>query len=183
MAELKNFEKKNSSLKVKLQTIDDVDFCVIVYLKGYIDNQSESVLQDELDKLITSGYINYIFDCEDLESVSSSTISIFTDLEEKVKLYGGGIVFYDLNGNAFDVFNLLGFCDYFSIATDIEDAIEILLYKKEDEVVVEKKEVFPMRFECPICSVKLKAEKPGCFQCAKCKTILSISDEGEVSLG
>ena len=185
MVELvKNFENSNnnSSLKVKLQAIDDVDFCVIIYLDGYIDNQSVSVLQDELDKLIAAGYINYIFDCEDLESVASSSISVFTDLEAKVKPYGGDLVFYELNGNAYDVFNLLGFCDYFSIASDIEDAIEILLYK-EDEVVVEKKEIFPISFECPICAVRLKAEKSGTFQCGKCKTILNITEEGNVSLG
>lgn len=178
-----NFNKRKSdSLKFKMKRIDDVDFCSLIYLDGYIDGQNFSYFQEELEKALSSGYINFIFDFGDLTYISSSSLGAFSDLQERVKPYGGDLVFYDLQGKVFEVFNLLGFYDYFMIAADLDDAIDLLIYR-EEEVEVEKKVVFPMSFRCPICEVKLRAIKSGNFLCCSCKIVLNVNEDGVVTLG
>lgn len=174
--------KKKESLRIKTKRIEEVDFCVLMFLNGYIDPQNISLFQEEIDKALSSGYINFIFDCEELNHISSTNLGIFTDLQNTVKPYSGDIVFYGLNGKVLETFNLLGFYDYFMVATDIYEAIDLLIYR-EDETHIEKKIVFPITFNCPICGVRLKATKQGLFQCSACKTALSIDSDGHVILG
>lgn len=173
--------QKFDPLKVKSKKIDDVDFCILMFMEGYIDPQNVAAFQEELDKALASGYINFIFDCEELNHISSTNLGVFTDLQNAVKPYGGEIVFYGLQGKVLEVFSLLGFYDYFIIASDIYESIDLLLYREEESSPV-KEEVFPLAFRCPICDVRLKAQKQGVFQCSSCKTTLDVSEEGNVTL-
>lgn len=175
-------KKKKETLKIKTQKIEEVDFCVLMFLNGYMDPQNIAIFQEEIDKALSSGYINFIFDCEELDYIASINLGVFTDLRNSVKTYGGDIVFYELQGKVLETFNLLGFYDYFLVATDIYEAIDLLLYR-EEETSQEKKEVFPIQFHCPICDVRLKATKKGTFQCSSCKIVLSVNEEGIVTLG
>ncbi len=180
---LNDFGKtKFDPLKIKTKQIEEVDFCILMFLEGYIDTQSISNFQEEIDLALSSGYINFIFDCEDLAHISSSNLGLFTDLLEKIKPFGGEIVFYGLQGKVLEVFSLLGFYDYFVVTTDIYEAIDHLIYFEEDSEK-EKKEIFPCRFHCPICNVKLKAEKKGTFRCSSCKIVLNVSEKGNITLG
>lgn len=174
--------QKFDPLKIKSKKIDDIDFCLLMFLEGYIDPHNAANFQEELDKALASGYINFVFDCEELSHISSTNLGVFTDLQNAVKPYGGDIVFYGLQGKVLEVFSLLGFYDFFIVATDVYEAIDLLLYREEEEDS-RKEDVFPVSFRCPICDVRLKSNKPGIFQCSSCKTILDINAEGNVTLG
>jgi len=173
---------KFDPLKIKTKKIEDVDFCILMFLEGYIDPQNVAEFQEELEKALVSGYINFIFDCEEFSHIASTNLGVFSDLQNQIKPYGGDIVFYGLQGKVLEVFTLLGFYDYFIVATDIYEAIDLLLYRDE-EVENPHEEIFPLSFRCPICDSRLRSEKAGIFQCSSCKTTLDISPEGAVVLG
>lgn len=174
--------KKRDSLKIKTTKIDEVDFCALLFLEGYIDPQNVNEFQAELDKALASGYINFIFDCEELFHIASTNLGVFSELQNQIKPYGGDLVFYGLQGKVLEIFTLLGFYDYFIIASDIYESIDLLLYRDE-EVESHYEEIFPLYFRCPICDNRLKTEKAGIFQCSSCKTTLEINDKGNVVLG
>ena len=78
-----------------------------------------------------------------------------------------------------EVFQLLGFSQFFNIKENLEEAVAFFAQKGE----ALQAGPFPKIFKCPICSKKLKAVKPGRFRCSECKTILAIDNAGQVLLG
>ncbi|MBN2653120.1 MAG: STAS domain-containing protein [Spirochaetales bacterium] len=172
------------SLKIRTKKVSEIEFCVLFFIEGFIDQQNISDFQEEIDKALASGYINFIFDFEELTYIASATLGVFSDLQESIGRYGGALVFYGLQGKPLDVFTVLGFYDYYPITDDIDQAIEYLLFRDEEEDEEEEKvKVFPKTVECPICSARLRATKPGIFTCASCKIVLNINNSGNVTLG
>ena len=88
------------------------------------------------------------------------------------------MVLLGIQPKVYEVFQLLGFSQFFNIKDTIENAV---LYFKSGSSNDEA--IFPKVFACPICSKKLKALKPGRFRCSECKTILAIDNAGQVFLG
>ena len=71
------------------------------------------------------------------------------------------------------------FSKFFNITESLDEAKQILLGQKSEEVTA----TFPKVFQCPICKKNLKAMKAGRYRCSECKSILNINDEGHVYLG
>lgn len=78
----------------------------------------------------------------------------------------------------YEVFQLLGFSQFYNIKESIEDAIKFF-----SETTVSNVSIFPKIVSCPVCSKRLKATKSGRFRCSECKSILAIDSQGVVSLG
>lgn len=153
---------------------------VVLNLKGFIDTYNSADFQREVNKLIESGKNKILFNCSELNYVSSTGIGAFTAFLKSVKQRSGDIVLSFLQPKVFEVFQLLGFSKFFNIASNLEEGKAILSGgKKKDET----KSNFPKIFKCPICKKALKATKPGRFRCSECKTILTIDDQGHVFLG
>ncbi len=85
----------------------------------------------------------------------------------------------EIQPKVYEVFQLLGFSQFFNIKENLEEAVAFFAAKSEEG----KGTVFPKIFKCPICSKKLKASKAGRFRCSECKTILAIDNAGQVFLG
>lgn len=171
--------EKDDSLKIKLQKIDDVKGCLVLYLTGYIDTYNSNLFQKRLNKAIESGFTKLIFHCASLNYVSSTGIGSFTHFLKSVKPKGGDLVLLEIQPKVYEVFQLLGFSQFFNIKETLEESIEFFSAKKE----VSSGNIFPKIFRCPICSKKLKATKTGRFRCSECKTILAIDNTGQVFLG
>ena len=122
--------------------------------------------------------MNLIFNCSNLNYVSSTGIGSFTSFLKLVKAKNGDIVLLNIQSKVYEVFQLLGFSQFFNIKEGIEDAIQHF-----NEVPVAEVSVFPKVFSCPVCSRKLKASKSGRFRCSDCKAILAIDQKGSVFLG
>ena len=90
----------------------------------------------------------------------------------------GDIVLLEIQPKVYEVFQLLGFSQFFNIKSTSEDAIA---YFHQGAPAVDT--VFPKVFACPICNKHLRATRSGRFRCSECKSILAINDQGEVSLG
>lgn len=172
-------EDKDDSLRIRLDKVDTVDGCLVMYLTGYIDTYNSSSFQKRVNRAIESGYPRLIFQCNGLSYVSSTGIGSFTAFLKAVKPRGGDLVLLEIQPKVYEVFQLLGFSQFFHIQDSLEDAIEI--FTRSNSTV--EKHVFPKIFKCPVCSTKLKAVKPGRFRCSSCKTILAIDDRGQVFLG
>lgn len=171
--------EKDDSLKIELRRLEGVSDGLILNLTGYIDTYNSTSFQKRVTKAIESGYIKLIFICTGLNYVSSTGIGSFTAFLKTLKALSGDMVLQDVQPKVFEVFQLLGFAQFFNIRDTAEESIN---YFKGGGRIVQSA-VFPLVFDCPICSKKLKAVKSGRFRCSECKTIICVDDSGNVSLG
>jgi len=172
-------DEKDESLKIKLEEIDETPRCLMLSLTGYIDTYNSNFFQKRVQKAIESGYVRLIFQCGSLNYVSSTGIGSFTTFLKAVKPHGGDLVLLDIQPKVYEVFQLLGFSQFFNIKDSIDESVSFFNADK----VQEKPSIFPKVVACPICYKKLKAMKPGRFRCSECKNILAIDDAGLVLLG
>lgn len=172
-------EEKDESLKIRLQKVDNVEGCLVLYLTGYIDTYNSNFFQKRVTKAIESNYVRLIFNCSGLNYVSSTGIGSFTAFLKAVKPRGGDLVLMEIQPKVYEVFQLLGFSQFFNIKDSLEEAVDFFVKGGQTGST----NVFPKIFKCPICSKKLKATKPGRFRCSECKTILAIDNTGQVFLG
>ncbi|MDR2702494.1 MAG: STAS domain-containing protein [Spirochaetaceae bacterium] len=172
-------DEKDDSLKIKLQQVNEVEGCLVLYLTGYIDTYNSNYFQKRVQKAIEAGFIRLVFQCNGLNYVSSTGIGSFTAFLKSVKPRGGDLVLLEIQPKVYEVFQLLGFSQFFNIKDNLEDSVSFFKTGKTTESV----SLFPKVFSCPICSKKLKALKSGRFRCSECKTILAIDNGGQVFLG
>jgi anti-anti-sigma factor len=172
-------DEKDDSLNIRLDKVNDVNGCLVLYLTGYIDTYNSNFFQKRVTKAVEQGYVRLIFNCSGLNYVSSTGIGSFTAFLKSVKPKGGDIVLLDIQPKVYEVFQLLGFSQFFNIKDNLQEAKEF--FKTEGKTG--ETDVFPKIFKCPICGKKLKATKPGRFRCSECKTILAIDNSGQVFLG
>ena len=116
-----------------------------------------------------------------MDYVSSTGIGSFTVFLKAVKAKGGDIVLLNLQPKVYEVFQLLGFANFFTIHDALNTAIEF--FKNQGSIDTPQLNVFPKIFSCPICAKKLKAPHAGRFRCAECKTILAVDNNAQISLG
>ncbi|MDR2759214.1 MAG: STAS domain-containing protein [Spirochaetaceae bacterium] len=172
-------DEKDESLKINLQKVDGVEGCLILSLMGYIDTYNSHYFQKRIARAVDSGFIKLIFHCGGLNYVSSTGIGSFTAFLKSVKPRGGDLVLLEIQSKVYEVFQLLGFSQFFNIKDNLDDAVNF--FRRGG--AADSKALFPKIFACPICSKKLKAIKAGRFRCSECKTILAIDNAGQVFLG
>ena len=172
-------DERDDSLKISLEKVETVDNCIILYLNGYIDTYNSAVFQKKVSKVVEAGYVNLIFNCTSLNYVSSTGIGALTSFQKMVKPKGGDIVLFEIQSKVYEVFQLLGFSQFFNIRQTQEEAIAFF----SEEPILEQETIFPKIFACPVCAKKLKATKAGRFRCSECKSILAIDNQGQVLLG
>lgn len=171
--------EKDDSLKIRLQKIDSVKGCLVLYLSGYIDTYNSNLFQKRVNKAIEANFTKLVFNCGSLNYVSSTGIGSFTHFLKAVKPKGGDLVLLEIQPKVYEVFQLLGFSQFFNIKDNLDEAVGFF----SSEGTGKSESVFPKIFRCPICSKKLKATKAGRFRCSECKTILAIDNSGQVYLG
>jgi anti-anti-sigma factor len=172
-------DEKDESLKIKLQKVEQVNGCLVLYLTGYIDTYNSNFFQKRISRAVESGYIRLIFQCGALNYVSSTGIGSFTAFLKSVKPRGGDLVLLEIQPKVYEVFQLLGFSQFFNIKDSLDESVNYFRHGSSAGTVA----LFPKIFACPICARKLKATRPGRFRCSECKTILAIDNTGQVFLG
>ena len=167
------------SLSLELKKVDEVAGCAIVSMKGYIDTYNSPHFQRQVDKAIQAGYSWLIFDFSAITYISSAGVGAFISFLKNVRPRGGDLVLVGMVPRVFEVFQLLGFANFFHTEQSLEDAVELM--KAQSHAEAEK--LFPKIFSCPICAKRLKTVRAGRFRCGECKTFLVVGDTGRVSLG
>ena len=102
-------ELTNDSLHITLVSDDSFREGIIIALNGYIDIYTANFFQGQIEKILAAGYINLIFDCKDLNYVSSTGIGVFSSLLKNIKLQGGDIVLVNMPEKVLEVFQLFAF--------------------------------------------------------------------------
>lgn len=171
-------DEKDDSLKITLDKIDGVPNCISIVLNGYVDTYNSSFFQKRIAKVVEAGFVNLVFNCVALNYVSSTGIGAFIAFLKMVKPKGGDVVLLEIQPKVYEVFQLLGFSQFFNIKNSTEEAVN---YLKSGAPTVSS--VFPKIFACPVCSKRLKASRAGRFRCSECKSILAIDAQGQVFLG
>ena len=172
-------DEKDDSLKIRLQKIEDTAGCLVLYLTGYIDTYNSNYFQKRVAKAIEANFIKLIFHCAGLNYVSSTGIGSFTAFLKAVKPRGGDLVLLEIQPKVYEVFQLLGFSQFFNIRQSLDEAVSFFATRSGEGTG----NVFPKTFTCPICSRRLKAPRAGRFRCSECKTILALAETGAVALG
>ncbi len=170
---------KDDSLTISLRKAEGVNHGMFIYLSGYIDTYNSSFFQKQIQKVIDAGFINLIFNCSSLNYVSSTGIGSFTVFLKVVKPKGGDIILLEIQPKVYEVFQLLGFSQFFNIKNTADEAISFFSSGGSSS----ESSVFPLVISCLVCNKKLRATKSGRFRCSGCRSILAINDNGEVSLG
>ena len=115
--------EKDDSLTISLRKADSINKGIFVYLSGYIDTYNSSFFQKQISKVIDAGYINLVFNCSSLNYVSSTGIGSFTVFLKVVKPKGGDVVLLEIQPKVYEVFQLLGFSQFFNIKSSADEAI------------------------------------------------------------
>jgi anti-anti-sigma factor len=173
--------EKDDSLKIELRRIDGVNNGLVLILTGYIDTYNSASFQKRVTRAIENGFVKLIFVCSGLNYVSSTGIGSFTAFLKSLKALSGDMVLQEVQPKVFEVFQLLGFSQFFNIRGSLDESVNYLKNGGGPRGPVQ--DVFPLIFDCPICAKKLKAVKAGRFRCSECKTILGVNEKGNVSLG
>jgi hypothetical protein len=134
-----------------------------------------------VNSLIDEGNTKLIFQCNGLNYVSSTGIGSFTAFLKTVKPQGGDVVLIEIQPKVYEVFQLLGFSQFFNIKGNLKEAIQF--FETKDKAGVETASVFPKILQCPICSKKFKVSKAGRFRCSECSTILVIDTTSQITVG
>lgn len=171
--------ERDDSLAITLRKADGVSRGIFIYLSGYIDTYNSNFFQSQITKVIEAGFVNLMFNCSSLNYVSSTGIGSFTAFLKIIKPKGGDIVLLEIHPKVYEVFQLLGFSQFFNIKNTAEEAVAFF---SQDNTTFENS-IFPTVISCPVCGKKLKATKSGRFRCSDCRSIIAISNDAEVTLG
>lgn len=168
---------KDESLKISLKRIADIPNCCLVILEGYIDTYNSPFFQKQLTKVVAAGFSKILINCKELSYVSSTGLGSFTILLKMVKANGGDIVLSDVQEKVYEVFQILGFSQFFNMKNSLEEALSFL--KNGDDT---PKSVFPCVLNCPACKKVIQATRAGRFRCTNCKNVITISETASIFL-
>jgi len=116
-------DEKDNRLTIRLQKIDEVPGCLILYITGYIDMYNANYFQKRVAKAIESGFTRLIFHLAGFNMVSDEIIICFAVLLKAVKPSGGDLVLTEIPPKVYEVFQLLGFSQFFNIKENLEKAV------------------------------------------------------------
>jgi anti-anti-sigma factor len=116
-------DEMDESLNIRLEKVSGIDGGLILTLNGRIDTDNSTYFQKHTKKAVEAGFTRLIFNCAGLNYVSSTGIGSFTSFLKALKPKGGDLVLLEIQPKVFEVFQLLGFSQFFAIKESLEEAI------------------------------------------------------------
>jgi anti-anti-sigma factor len=110
-----------------------------------------------------------------VEELASSAIGLLVALKNRIRARGGELVLLGMRPRFLRMLDIFGFQEYFSIALDLNHAVEYIVGMKRD--------TYPISVVCPSCSTPLGIEKPGRGRCRVCDAVLTALPDGSLELG
>jgi len=169
-------DEKIEGITITLAKVPTVDGCLVIRCSGWLDLYNYNQFQKRVTKAIGAGFTRLIFDLHAVHRMSSLPIGGLVALLRSVRAKDGDLVLQDVQPVVFDVLQLLGFSQFFTMTSTLEDSVARFAHRPADAA-------FPRVFACPICEVKLRAGRAGRFRCSQCRTILALAETGAVALG
>jgi anti-sigma B factor antagonist len=97
----------------------------IFKVKGRLDSNTSPELEKKIFGAIESKSLNMIVDFEDLDYISSAGLRVILKTSKTLKRSGGSIVLCSMQDYVKEVFEIAGFDVFLSIATKMNDALEM----------------------------------------------------------
>lgn len=168
--------ERNESLKLTLQKIRDLNGGLVIKAAGYVDSYNAEFFRKQLERAVEAGFTRLVIEMGALSYVSSAGMGAFTFLLRMTRGRNGDLVLNRIQPRVHEIFQLLGFSQFFPFTENLEDSVARLAESATARA-------FPTVFRCPVCGSRRKASKAGRFRCGECKTILVIDEATMVVLG
>lgn len=168
--------EKDEHLRLALQKIQGPDGGLVVQASGYVDTYNADFFRRQIEKAVDAGFPRIVIEMGAVSYVSSAGIAAFTSLLRTTRGRNGDLVLNRIQPRVHEIFQLLGFSQFFAFTADLEESIDRLAESATTRA-------FPAVFRCPVCGSRRKASKAGRFRCGECKTILVIDQATTVVLG
>jgi anti-anti-sigma factor len=108
-------------MKIKKEKKGDFS---ILKINGRIDTIHSSALEDEVSQLFDSGEKNLIFNCSEMNYISSSGLRVFLVAQKKVISLNGKLHLCEMQPAIQEIFRISGFSNLFKIFDTQEKALE-----------------------------------------------------------
>jgi len=169
-------DKKDRSLIIRLQKIDDVHGCLVVHLTGCIDTHNYYSYQYRIGKAIKVSFVRLIFNLAKYNEASDWGIGSFSAFLKAMRPLGGDLVLLEVPPKVYEVYQRLGFFQFLNIKDNLEKAVAFFSHGGGAMQI----RPFPKIFQCPTCIDKILVVRPGYLCCSKCETIVEIDNRGQI---
>ncbi len=95
-------------------------------LQGQVDASSSIKLEKAIHEVFQSGTYKLLFDCKDLEYISSAGLGVFISFLEEFREVNGDFAFYNMRKSVLDTFQILGLHQILHIHASEGEAIASL---------------------------------------------------------
>lgn len=91
---------------------------MLAILNGRLDTPAAVKAQQEIGPLLENADKEIVFDCTNLEYISSSGLRLFLTVRKEASVKGGKVVIQNINDEIRKVFMMTGFFNLFDIRND-----------------------------------------------------------------
>jgi anti-anti-sigma factor len=98
----------------------------VFHLSGRLDVTTSPLLEDRLLPLLSIEGERVIFDCSDLNYVSSAGLRVFITTQRTLSSQRGGVAFVSLTPPVLELFQLAGLENLFTIVGSLPEAVTAL---------------------------------------------------------
>jgi len=96
----------------------------VLKIKGRIDTIHSTELENEVNRVFDSGEKNLIFNCNEMNYISSSGLRVFLVAQKKVISINGKLYLCSMQPAIQDIFRISGFSNLFRILDTQKEALE-----------------------------------------------------------
>jgi anti-anti-sigma factor len=109
-------------MKIKKENIENF---IVLKIKGRIDTIHSVELETEINQLFARGEKQFIFNCSEINYISSSGLRVFLVAQKKVISLKGKLYLCNLQPPIQEIFRISGFSNLFRIFDTQEEIFEI----------------------------------------------------------
>lgn len=108
-------------MNIKKEKIGDF---TVLRIKGRIDTVHSSTLEGEVNQLFDNGEKNLIFNCSEVDYISSSGLRVFLVAQKKAISTNGKLYLCNMQPTIQEIFRISGFSNLFRIFDTQEEVLK-----------------------------------------------------------
>ncbi len=124
MMTLQDIEKEFEATSIPTALSSPKTGIVLIVPKGQFDMTGAHHIQNVFNKVLEAGYINAILDMSSVSYAASMGIGAVVTFTTSLKKKKGKLVMMNIHPKVLDVFSLLGFTQFLTIANSLDQAIK-----------------------------------------------------------
>lgn len=113
-------------MEIELKVVDQNRNIVLIVVKGRIITTNYQPLESELESISKGSVINLILDLQNAEAIDSQGVGLLIKTRFDIVNKGGKIVLAGLTDRVRSVLRMSGLEEYFLIASDQQNALQLL---------------------------------------------------------